>query len=65
MAALRNLLTLVLVLLPTVAMACPACLGSQTKLTSSLKALGVMILSPFGVVYLVVRAIRNANRDTL
>lgn len=65
MAALRTLIALLLVLLPEVAMACPACLGSQTSFTSSLKALGVMILFPFAVVYLVIRAIRGANRDTL
>jgi hypothetical protein len=63
MAALRNLFTVLLMLVPTVALACPACLGSQNKFTSSLGALGAMILFPFGVVYLVLRAIRNANRD--
>jgi hypothetical protein len=62
-AVARSLLVLVLVLLPAVAAACPACVGQQSTFSTTLKILGVMILFPFGVVYLVIRAIRNASKD--
>jgi hypothetical protein len=62
-AALRALLVLFLCALPALAHACPACVGQQDRWSFALKALGVMILFPFLVAYLVIRAIRRAHRD--
>ncbi len=59
----HSLLALALLLVPSVAAACPACLGQQSTFTTTLKLLGVMILFPFPVVYLVIRAIRKASRE--
>jgi hypothetical protein len=52
-----------LVLLPSLAHACPACVGQQTSWTSTIKLLGIFILFPFAVGGLVLRAIRNAQRE--
>jgi hypothetical protein len=58
-----QLLVVALVLLPEVAFACPACLGQQSSWTTGLKLLGLMILVPYPIAMLVVRAIRNAQRE--
>jgi hypothetical protein len=58
-----GLIVLALVLLPELAYACPACLGSQSSFNGTLKLLGVFILFPFLVGGLVLRAVRNAQRD--
>ena len=63
MAALRTLLVLILMALPALANACPACVGQQDRWSFAIKALGVMILFPFLVTWLVIRAIRNANKE--
>jgi hypothetical protein len=52
-----------LVFLPEWAWACPACLGQQSGWNTTLKLLGIMILFPFAVAVLVLRAIRNAQRE--
>ena len=49
-----------LMLLPAVAAACPACLGNSRNL-SVLKLLGVLILTPFVVFGLVYRAVKRAQ----
>jgi hypothetical protein len=58
-----GLIVAILVFLPALAHACPACLGSQTTFTSTMKLLGIFILFPFLVGALVLRAIRNAQRE--
>jgi hypothetical protein len=62
-ALLRTLLVFALCALPALAHACPACVGQQDRWNFALKALGVMILFPFLVAFLVIRAIRRAHRD--
>jgi hypothetical protein len=66
MDRLRRALTLAVVaalmLAPAVAAACPACAGQQRD-TTLLKVLGILILFPFVVFGVVLRAIRNADRD--
>jgi len=57
----HRLLALLLVLLPTAAWACPACIGQQDRFNFGLKALAAMILFPFFVVWLVIRAIRKSG----
>jgi hypothetical protein len=58
------LVAALLVLLPSLANACPACLGQQDSFNLTLKILGVFILFPFLVVALVLRAIRaESKRD--
>ena len=54
------LVAALLLLLPAVAAACPACLGNPRNM-SVLKLLGVLILTPFVVVGLVIRAIKRAQ----
>jgi hypothetical protein len=58
-----GLIIAILVFLPALAHACPACLGSQTSFTSTMKLLAIFILFPFVVGGLVLRAIRNAQRE--
>lgn len=52
-------LVILLTLLPTLAAACPACVGQQDSFTNTLKALSIMILVPFVIVYFVIRAVRR------
>jgi len=56
-------LVVVLVLLPELAHACPACVGQQTTWSTTMKLLGIFILFPFVVGALVLRAIRNAQLE--
>jgi hypothetical protein len=58
-----GLIVFALVLLPELAWACPACLGQQSTWSSTMKLLGIFILFPFAVGGLVLRAIRNAQRE--
>lgn len=51
----------VLLASPAAAFACPACAGTDTGGIGRIAALGAMILLPFGIVIVVVRAIRNAT----
>lgn len=55
----------VLLASPAAAFACPACAGNSTGGIGRIAALGAMILLPFGIVLLVVRAIRNATPPPL
>jgi hypothetical protein len=62
--AFHRLLALVLVLMvPAMAWACPACVGQNERFSFAMKALGIMILFPFLVAWFVIRAIRKASRD--
>jgi hypothetical protein len=56
-------LALLLVLIPSVAAACPACIGVQDSFTTRMMALGVMILFPFAIAFFVIRSIRKALRE--
>jgi hypothetical protein len=58
-----RLLALALLLLPTLAHACPACLGQRRDLTPTLKLLGLLMAVPFAIAFVVARIIRNAPRD--
>jgi hypothetical protein len=58
-----GLIVVVLVLLPELAHACPACVGQQSSWSTTMKLLGIFILFPFAVGGLVLRAIRNAQRE--
>ena len=60
---MHALVALALLLLPSVAAACPACLGQQSSFTTTLKLIGLFILFPFLVAALVLREIRKAQRD--
>jgi hypothetical protein len=60
-----GLIVIALVLLPELAYACPNCLGGQSSWSSTMKLLGIFILFPFLVGGLVLRAVRNAQRDPL
>ncbi len=62
MGALRVLLLAALVAAPSVAAACPACLGNPRNM-GVLKIVGVLILTPFVIAGAVIFAIRRANRD--
>jgi hypothetical protein len=42
---------------------CPACLGQQAAWTPTLELVGVLLVLPFAVVALVIRAIRRAQRE--
>ena len=60
---MARLIVLVLLLLPALAHACPACLGQPRGLSPTLKLVGLLLLVPFAVVAIVIRAIRSAPRD--
>lgn len=62
-ALAARLLIALMVLAPSLAAACPACVGQQSSLSTTLKLLGVFILFPFFVVALVLKAIRQAQRE--
>ena len=62
-ARLVAALSLATVLLPAVALACPAC-GRGDGGPGTLYALGVMILFPFGVVAVVLRVIRSTSSSS-
>lgn len=53
-----------LLALPSVAAACPNCVGASNRNTTILKLVGAFMLVPFAVFYTVVRAIRRAQRET-
>jgi len=59
-----TLVAALLVGMPAIAAACPACVGQQASLSTTLKLLGVFILFPFFVVALVLKAIRQAQRES-
>lgn len=59
--ALTALVCAILIALPSVASACPACVGSQKSWSTSLKLVGILILTPFFVFAVVVYAIRRAT----
>jgi hypothetical protein len=61
--ALKSLFALVLMLLPSMAAACPNCVGGSNRNTTVLKLVGAFMLVPFAVCYAVIRAIRRAERD--
>lgn len=58
-----TLLAMTLAALPSVAAACPACIGQAPKV-SSLRLVGAFMLVPFVVFGIVLTVIRNANRDS-
>ena len=58
-----RLVALVLMLLPSLAAACPACVGQDNRNTSILKLIGAFMLVPFGVFYAVLRTIRRIGDD--
>jgi hypothetical protein len=51
-------------LLPRLAEACPMCASQQHGGTARVAALGVMLLLPFAVVFVVFRALRSAGEHT-
>ena len=53
-----------LLVIPSVAAACPNCVGASNRNTTILKLVGAFMLVPFGVFYSVVRVIRRAQRET-
>ena len=57
-----SLLVALMVLMPSLAAACPACLGNPRG-KNVLPLLGLFMLIPFGVFAVVVRAVRRAQRD--
>ena len=63
MDALKQILIALLVAAPGLAAACPNCVG-QNKNTDVLKVVGAFMLIPFAVFYVVLRAVRRAQRET-
>lgn len=60
----RGLVALTLVVAPQQAMAlCPNCLGQTRNVTPTLELLGLFLLVPFVIAYVVLRRIRRACRD--
>jgi hypothetical protein len=53
-----------LLVIPSVAAACPNCVGASNRNTTILKLVGLFMLVPFAVFYAVVRVIRRAQRET-
>jgi hypothetical protein len=65
MVALRNLVLALLVLLPSLAAACPNCVGQSDRNTTVLKIIGAFMLVPFVIFYVVVRVIRRAQQNDI
>jgi hypothetical protein len=55
---------LAILVLPQLAQACPACASQQPGGTARIAALGVMLLLPFAVGFVVVGALRRAGGHT-
>jgi hypothetical protein len=62
MSWVRHLVVALLVAAPTVASACPACVG-QNRNTTILRLVGAFMLVPFGIFYVVQRTVRRELRD--
>ena len=56
----RAFVTAAAVLAPRIASACPSCVAQESTLPTTLKLVGLFILFPFLVVYLIQRSIRSA-----
>jgi len=52
-----------ILLLPRLAEACPACSGKEPGGPGRIAALGVMIVLPFVIVFFVIRALRGAAEE--
>ena len=52
-----------ILLLPRLAEACPACSGKEPGGPARVVALGVMILLPFVIAFFVIRALRSAAKE--
>jgi hypothetical protein len=50
-------------LAPSVAHACPNCVGGNDRLQSVMRLVGLFMLVPFAVVYFIIRAIRRAQKQ--
>ena len=61
--AFHSLIALALLLLPSIAAACPSCMAQESGFSWRMKALACLLLFPFLVAYLVIRAIRTAIRQ--
>ncbi len=61
---LNSLLVALLVLAPSIAAACPNCIGGSSRNTTILKVVGAFMLVPFGIVYFVQRAVRQELRKS-
>lgn len=58
---MKHLLAAAAVLLPTAALACPVCAAGDRPYATAL--VGAMIVAPYLVAALVIRAVRSAGED--
>ena len=65
MVAVKNLVFALLVLLPSLAAACPNCVGQSNRNTTVLKIVGAFMLVPFAIFYILVRVIRRAQQNDI
>ncbi len=61
--SLTAIVCAILIALPSVASACPACIGSQKGWSTTLKLVGVLILTPFFVFAIAIYAIRRVTAE--
>ena len=64
MDALKSLVLALLILLPSLAAACPNCVG-QDRNNTVLKLIGVFMLTPFVVFYVIWRVIKSAQQNDI
>jgi hypothetical protein len=65
MDAVKKLVLALLVLLPSLAAACPNCVGQSNRNTTVLKIIGAFMLVPFLVFYVIWRVIKSAEHNDL
>ena len=65
MDALKSIVLALLVLLPSLAAACPNCVGQSDRNTNVLKLIGVFMLTPFVVFYVIWRVIKSAQQNDI
>jgi hypothetical protein len=65
MDAVKHLVLALLVLLPSLAAACPSCVGGSNRNTTILEIVGAFMLVPFAVFYALVRVIRRAQQNDI
>jgi hypothetical protein len=58
----KRLVATAFLIAPSVAAACPNCVGNERN-TTILKLVGAFMLVPFGVFYAVLRTVKRAQRE--
>ena len=65
MDAVKATVLALLVLLPSLAAACPNCVGQSNRNTTILEIVGAFMLVPFAVFYVIWRVVKSAEQNDI